>query len=89
MIQLEFPPTAPALTLTEQVRRVLLAYEWITPAELQAEILRRTGNMHSDSSLTARIRELRGSKEHPLYKIVNRRRAGSKTVREYRLEGLA
>jgi hypothetical protein len=80
-------PIASKPTLTEQVRRVLLAYEWITLLDVQSEILARTGEMHSDSSISARVRDLRKT-ENGGYLIVKRKKENSIQY-EYRMEGLA
>jgi hypothetical protein len=88
-LQLELlpPPKASVLNLNGLVRSVLLSDgEWLTPSQIQRGILNRTGEMHSDSSITARIRDLR-KPEYGGHVIEKRIREGSRAY-EYRLAGV-
>ena len=76
----------PALTLTGHVREILLTHEWLTPYELQKLVQQKTGEWHSDSAITARLRDLR-KVEYGSHVIEKRRREGSKSY-EYRLAGV-
>jgi hypothetical protein len=57
--------------------------DWWTPAELIRAILNRENVLISDSSCTARLRDLRKAR-YGTHKIEKRRREGSKAY-EYRL----
>ena len=85
-IQLELPipqPHAPTLNLVGLTIQVLAQSEWVTPAEIQREIYRRTGEWHSDSSITARIRDGR----KPCYgsHLIDKRKRENSRSYEYKL----
>jgi hypothetical protein len=87
MVQMELqllPATPQAFSLVAIVREVLLAHDWLTPYQLQAQVEARTGTWHSDASISARLRELR-REEYGHHVIIKRKRAGSRSY-EYRLE---
>lgn len=72
------------MNLVGYVYEVLRSRQWVTPSEIQKEIYRRTGEFHSDSSITARIRDSRKA-AYGSHVIEKRLRANSKAY-EYRLE---
>lgn len=78
-------PLAKPLNLVGIVREVMLENEWLTPYQLQALVEARTGEWHSDSALTARLRELRRA-EYGGYLVEKRKCEGLKSF-EYRLAG--
>ncbi len=61
----------------------MMESEWITPWEIQNTIHRLTGEIHSDSSITARMRDLR-KPEYGGYLVERRKREGTKSF-EYRM----
>ena len=69
------------LTLTEAVRRVMQEADWITPYQVQRAVEQLTGTWHSDSSVTARIRELRAEFG---YEVERRKMDGARSF-QYRL----
>lgn len=71
------------LNLVGMVYAIMLEREWVTPAELQKEIFCKTGEFHSDSSLTARIRDARKDC-YGGHVIEKRQRVNSKAY-EYKL----
>ena len=78
------PANPQALSLVDVVREILLRNDWITPYRLQAEVEARTGQWHSDASISARLRELR-REEYGHHVIIKRKREGTRSY-EYRLE---
>jgi hypothetical protein len=83
-LQLQLEQSVPKpLTLTGVVREILLTHEWLSPYQLQSLVEARTGEWHSDSALTARLRELRRP-EYGGYNIEKRKRENSRSY-EYRL----
>lgn len=84
-MQLNLEPTQfQSLSLVGMVREVMLQSEWATPYEIQRTIERVSGAWHSDSSITARMRELRRP-EYGGYDVERRKREGTKSF-EYRLQ---
>jgi hypothetical protein len=86
MTQLELelrPQTPPAFNLVGHVLAVMQSGRWLTPYEIQREILAKTGEWHSDSSLTARLRDAR-KQLYGGHTIELRKREGTKSY-EYRL----
>ena len=69
------------LTLTEAVRKVMMEAEWISPYQVQRAVEQLTGTWHSDSSVTARMRELRGQFG---YEVERRKVEGARSF-QYRL----
>jgi hypothetical protein len=87
MMQLELqllPPQAKAITLNGMVLEILKIAEWWTPAEIQRVLLRQN-EMHSDSSITARLRDLRKD-AYGAWVIEKRKRENSRAW-EYSLKG--
>ncbi len=85
MVQLQLPiEPNKQLTLTEAVRKIMLESDWITPYQLQRAVEKLTGQWHSDSATTARLRELR----RPAFGgfIIERRKRENARSFEYRLE---
>lgn len=75
-LQLPIPaPPAPTLTLCGMVYDIMRDGEWRTPYEVQRMVERLTGQWHSDSSICARLRDLR----KPAY--------GSHTIEKRPVEG--
>lgn len=52
-------PKQPILNLTGMVYNILADGGWWTPAEIVRTLHQRHGEWHSDSSITARLRDLR------------------------------
>lgn len=83
---LDFEPKAPSIgSLNATVLAILSDHEWRMPWEICAEVKKRTQVMISDSSATARLRDLRKDK-FGSHKIVKRQRQDSSAY-EYRLLG--
>ena len=72
-----------AVTLVVYVKAVLSDGNWYMPWEIIAEIKRTKGVLISDSSCTARLRDLRKSKygSH----VIEKRRRQESTAYEYKL----
>ena len=86
MMQLELQllsPVPKALNLNGLVLSLLKQHEWITPIEIHHLLLRDHAEMHSDSTITARLRDLR-KPVYGGYVIEKRLRIGSRAY-EYRL----
>ncbi len=86
MVQLQLQleaQKAPTLNLVGLVFDILASGAWFTPAEIQKAIFRKTGEYHSDSSVTARIRDAR-KPAYGAHVIDVRKRSGSRAF-EYRL----
>lgn len=86
MMQLELQLLSPipkALNLNGLIRGILMAGDWWTPFELRKNLLECHGEMHSDSTITARLRDLR-KPAYGGYVIEKRLRIGSRAY-EYRL----
>ena len=77
------PPPQPTLNLTGIVREIMLVRGWLTPYQIQHEVEARTGEWHSDASISARMRELRRP-QYGCYTVERRPREGSRAY-EYRL----
>lgn len=82
-LQLQLEPNK-QMTMTDAVRAIMLQSEWVTPYQLQRAIEQMTGTWHSDSAVTARLRELRRP-EFGGYLIERRKRENARSF-EYRLE---
>ena len=85
-IQLELPITQPpeqGLNLVGLVMRCLYEREWLTPSEIQRAIYNKTNEWHSDSSVTARIRDAR--KAFYGGHIIQKRKRENSRAWEYRL----
>jgi hypothetical protein len=72
------------MTTTAAVLALLLTGRWQTPYEMREEILQRYGICASESSITARARELRTPKFGSM-EVIKRPRDGSKAY-EYSLQ---
>ena len=86
MLQLNLPiaqPPEQGLNLVGLVINCLYEREWCTPSEIQRAIYNRTNEWHSDSSITARIRDAR--KECYGGHIVEKRKREGSRAWEYRL----
>ena len=81
-LQLELPIAPETQTLVALTMHVLMEREWVTPAEIQKAIYAKTSEWHSDSSITARIRDQR-KEEYGAHIIEKRLREGSRAW-EYR-----
>lgn len=77
------PATHKPLNLVGMVYSIMLEREWVTPAEIQKEIFRRTGEFHSDSSITARIRDAR--KDCYGGHVIEKRQRENSKAYEYKL----
>jgi hypothetical protein len=83
-LELELRPQTPlAFNLVGHVLAVMQSGRWLTPYEIQHEIMTETGEWHSDSSLTARLRDAR-KQLYGGHTIELRKRKESKSY-EYRL----
>jgi hypothetical protein len=71
------------VNLTFLVGHILSTGKWMMPHEIQRVLKDSYGEMHSDSSITARLRDLRKAK-FGAYTIEKRKREGSNAY-EYRL----
>ena len=71
-------------TLVDMVRTILTRGAWVTPWEICDEIYRTRGIRVSDSTSSARIRDLRKA-EYGGHRIAIRRRQGTKSY-EYKME---
>jgi hypothetical protein len=80
---LEFEKTPTIGTLNALVLTIMSDGNWYMPWELCAEVKRRTGVLISDSSSSARLRDLRKAKYGG--HIVEKRRRQESTAYEYRL----
>lgn len=78
-------PTLDDLRLVDRVRKVISRGPlfWVTPQEIIREILLETGEMFSDSCISARIRDLR-KPEFGGFTVNSRPRKGSRAW-EYQL----
>ena len=83
-LQLDQPRPAP-LTLVGMVYEILRGGEWLTPYEIVRALQRKHNEWHSDSGVTARIRDLRKPRFGGFI-IDKRLREGSRSF-EYRLGG--
>jgi hypothetical protein len=82
--ELNFAERSPTTgTLNAMVFDILNGAQWWMPWELCAEIKKRHNVMVSDSSITARIRDLR--KERFGSHVIERRKRQDSTAYEYRL----
>lgn len=72
-----------AITLVAYVKAVLSDGKWYMPHEIIAEIKRSKGILISDSSCTARLRDLRKA-QYGSHSVEKQRRQGS-TAYEYKL----
>jgi hypothetical protein len=71
-------------SLVDMVKVLMSGHDWICPYELCEEIWRTRGIRVSDSTITARIRDLRKC-EYGSHTISIRRRSGTRAY-EYKLE---
>ena len=88
MVQLSLdlePPRARRPRLIDAVKDVLLIHEWVTPYFVQREIERKTGEFYCDSTMSARIRDLRKAR-YGGYIVERRRKEGTDSF-EYRITG--
>ena len=86
-VQLQLPiakPPEQGFSLNGMVRDTLLRHDWLSPYEIQRFIEAQTGVWHSDSAITARLRDLRKA-QYGAHVIIKRKREGSRSY-EYRLE---
>jgi hypothetical protein len=83
-LMLQLPPRTKR-TLCDVVREIMLIHEWVTPYFVQQEVERKTGEWHSDSTITARIRDLR--KPRYGYVIEHRDAKPGRSIQEYKIVG--
>ena len=79
------PPKLNPKSLCAVVKEIMLLNEWVTPYEVQREIERKTGERHADSTVTARMRDLRKLKFGGY--IIERRRRENTDSQEYKITG--
>ena len=78
------PPNPSAFSLNGYLLSLMSDGEWRTPYQMQKALEISTGLWHSDSAVTARIRDLR-KPGYGAHNIVKRKREGSRSY-EYRIE---
>ena len=84
--QIDFDLLEPSVeSHIDMVRTLLSRGKWMTPWEIQEEVWRTRNIRMSESSITARTRDLRKD-QYGAHEVLIRRRSGSKAY-EYRLKG--
>lgn len=79
------PPNLNPKSLCAVVKEIMLLNEWCTLYFLQAEVQRKTGERHSDSTVSARVRDLRKLKYGGY--VIERRPKENSDSWEYKITG--